>query len=61
MEFGQNTGVHSLSLLQGIFLTRDQTQVSGTAGGFFTKSGKEFSCKAGDRASILGWEDPLEK
>ena len=29
---GQNTGVGSLSLLQGIF----PTQVSGIAGGFFT-------------------------
>ena len=32
---GQNTGVGSLSLLQGIFLTRDRTQVSHIAGGFF--------------------------
>ena len=34
---GQNTGVGSLSLLQGIFPTRDQTQVSLIAGGFFTR------------------------
>ena len=33
---GQNTGVGSLSLLQGIFPTQDQTQVSCVAGGFFT-------------------------
>ena len=33
---GQNTGVGNLSLLQGIFPTRDQTQVSRIAGGFFT-------------------------
>ena len=33
---GQNTGVGSLSLLQGIFPTRDQTQVSRIAGRFFT-------------------------
>ena len=33
---GQNTGVGSLSLLQGIFQPRDGTQVSCTAGGFFT-------------------------
>ena len=33
---GQNTGVGSLSLLQGIFPTQDQTQVSRIAGGFFT-------------------------
>ena len=32
----KNTGVGSLSLLQGIFLTRDQTQVSHIAGRFFT-------------------------
>ena len=32
----QNTGVGSLSLLQKIFPTQDQTQVSSTAGGFFT-------------------------
>ena len=33
---GQKTGVDSLSLLQGIFQPRDQTQVSLIAGGFFT-------------------------
>ena len=33
---GQNTGVGSLSLLQGIFPTQDQTQVSCIAGRFFT-------------------------
>ena len=33
---GQNTGMGSLSLLQGIFPTWDPTQVSHTAGGFFT-------------------------
>ena len=33
---GQNTGVGSLSLLQGIFPPRDQTQVSHIAGRFFT-------------------------
>ena len=33
---GQNTGVGSLSLLQGIFSTQGQTQVSCIAGGFFT-------------------------
>ena len=32
---GQNTGVGSLSFLQGIFPTRDRTQVSCIAGGFF--------------------------
>ena len=33
---GQNTGVGSLSLLQGIFPTQDWTQVSHIAGGFLT-------------------------
>ena len=33
---GQNTGVGSLSLLQGIFQPRDRTQVSRIAGRFFT-------------------------
>ena len=37
MEFsGQNTGVGSLSLLQGIFPPGDRTQVFCTAGRFFT-------------------------
>ena len=39
MEFcrpGQNTGVGSYSLLQGIFPTQDQTQVFHIAGRFFT-------------------------
>ena len=33
---GQNTGVGSLSLLQGSSQPRDQTQVSHVVGGFFT-------------------------
>ena len=33
---GKNTGVGSLFLLQGIFLTQDRTKVSPLAGGFFT-------------------------
>ena len=33
---GQNTGVGSCSILQGIFPTRDHTQVSCIAGRFFT-------------------------
>jgi hypothetical protein len=33
---GKNTRVGSHSLLQGIFLTQDQTRVSSIAGGFFT-------------------------
>ena len=35
-SLGQNTGVGSFSLLQGIFPTRVWTQVSHIAGGFFT-------------------------
>ena len=37
LEFpDENTRVGCHSLLQGIFPTQDQTQVSGIAGGFFT-------------------------
>ena len=36
VSLGQKTGVGSLSLLQGIFTTRDQTQISRIAGRFFT-------------------------
>ena len=41
---GKNTGVGSHSLLQGIFLTRDQTWVSCITGVFFTAEppGKSF-------------------
>ena len=39
---GQNTGVGSLSLLQGIFPTQDRTQVSRIAGGFFTESQAQY-------------------
>ena len=35
-SLGQNTGVSSLSLLQGISQPRNQTQVSHIAAGFFT-------------------------
>ena len=35
-SLGQNTGVGSRSLLQGIFPTKDWTQVSCIAGEFFT-------------------------
>ena len=35
-SLSKNTGVGSLSLLQGIFPPRDRTQVSHIAGGFFT-------------------------
>ena len=33
---GQNPGVGGLSLLQGVFQPRDETQISLIAGGFFT-------------------------
>ena len=33
---GQNTGVYSLSFLQGIFPIQGWTQVSSIVGGFFT-------------------------
>ena len=51
---GENAGMGSRSLLQGIVQTQDQTQVSHIAGGFFTSN-------AGDTNSILGREDPLKK
>ena len=38
----KNTVVGSLSLLQGIFLTQEQTSVSCIAGRFFTSSFKVF-------------------
>ena len=41
---GKNTGVGSLSLFQGIFPTRDQTQVSCIAGGFFTSWATREAC-----------------
>ena len=46
---GHNTGVGSLSLLQGSSQPRDQTQVSHIAGGFFT----QLSHKGSPR--ILEW------
>ena len=45
---GQNTGVRSLSLLQGIFLTQEATRVSCIAGGFFTNWAiREAKCLTG--------------
>ena len=45
MEFSsQNTGVGSCSLLQGIFPTRDQNQVSHTAGRFLTSWATREAC-----------------
>ena len=45
-SLGQNTGVGSLSLLQGIFQPRDWTQVSHIAGRFFnswaTREAQEY-------------------
>ena len=42
---GQNTGVGSLSLLQGIFPTQGTTQVSCIAGGFFTSWARRNVCE----------------
>ena len=42
----QNTGIGSLSVLQGIFPTQDGTQVSRLAGGFFTSSNGNVYAKA---------------
>ena len=43
---GQNTGVGSLSLLQGSSQHKDQTQISRIAGGFFTNWATEKPQKA---------------
>ena len=53
---GQNTGVGSLSLLQGIFPTRDWTQVSRIAGGFFTSwaTGKPKNAGVGSLSLLQG-------
>ena len=54
---GQNTGMGSLSLLQGIFQPRDWTQVSCTAGRFYTSwatreamEGCSMGCSIGNNA-----------
>ena len=48
---GQNTGVSSLSLLQGIFPTQNQTGVSCIAGRFFTQLSHKGSPKTLDKLS----------
>ena len=42
----KNTGVDSLSLLQGIFLTQELNQVFCIAGGFLTNWAKKQKCMA---------------
>ena len=45
---GKNTGMGSLSLLQGIFPPRDWTQVSHNAGGFFTSWATRETQRSGE-------------
>ena len=53
---GQITGVGSLSLLQEIFPTRDHTQVSHIAGGFFTSWATREAQNTGvGSLSLLRW------
>ena len=52
---GQSTGVGSLSLLQGIFPTRDQTQVSCISDSFFTEpQGKPKNTGVGSLSLLQG-------
>ena len=56
---GQNTGVDSLSLLQGISQPRDLTQVSCTAGRFFTSwATKEALKTQKETAKVTGASGP---
>ena len=48
----KNTGVHSLSLLQGIFWPRNQTGVSCIAGRFFSN----WAIREADRRQILKYD-----
>ena len=59
-SLGQNTGVSSLSLLQGISQPRNRTQVSHIAAGFFTSWVTREAVQE-TRVQFLGWEDLLEK
>ena len=57
---GQNTGVGSLSLLQGIFPSQDRTQVSRNADGFFTSwATRETPLMTGVRAKRRGTRDEI--
>ena len=59
---GQNTGVGSLSLLQGIFPIRDWTQVSRIGGGFFTSWATKKSKNTGvGSLSLLQWIFPIQE
>ena len=56
---GENTGVGCHALLQGIFPTQDQTQVSHTAGFFTTRASREAQgCWSGQPVSSPG--DPSD-
>ena len=61
---GQNTGVGSLSLLQGSSQSRDQTQVSHTAGRFFTSwaTGKPMLiCTPMSKPHTQTWDLPRDQ
>ena len=61
---GKNTGVGSLFLLQGIFLTQDRTKVSPLAGGFFTiwatREPSRSPCKSLLTPTNKGWQNREE-
>ena len=57
----QNTGVGSLSLLQGISQPRDQARVSCNAGGFFTNWAMRNQCKErGKQQNRKDWKSLQE-
>ena len=59
---GQNTGVGSLSLLQGSSQPRDWTQVSCLAGGLFTSWATQKPKNTGvDSLSLLQWIFPTQE
>ena len=64
-SLGQNTGVGSLSPLQGIFQPRDQTQVSCIAGRFFTswatREAQEYLIIWGDKLITISGRRLLPK
>jgi len=57
---GQNIGVGSLSLLQGILQPRDRTQVYHIAGGFFTSWATRKACEYWSGLAIPSTEDILD-
>ena len=59
---GQNTGVGGLSFFQGVFETRDWTQISSIAGGFFTSWATREAQNTGvGSPSLLQWNFPIQE